>query len=219
MRTLYHFEYSPFSRRTRLALAFKGLTCELREARQNPSFGEEARKLWPLRTTPVLVEADGHAIGDSNAIVRYLDAAYPSASPLWPTKGEALRTSVEVVALVDGALNHIIDLGTRYWALRDHAAWLDVRGELLGRAQASLDGLAARVSAIGPRPLTGESPAAWCAADMWLYTAIVWLAGLPARAASSPNAAQVASLPWVLPAELVRWADAFRARDDVRALG
>jgi hypothetical protein len=65
MRVLYHFARSPFSRRVRLALAHKGLTAELREARANPAFLEEARALSPLRTMPVLLEEDGHAIGDS----------------------------------------------------------------------------------------------------------------------------------------------------------
>jgi glutathione S-transferase len=218
MRTLYHFQNSPFSRRTRLALAFKGLPCELREGRADPAFHEEARKLWPLRTMPVLVEDDGHAIGDSGAIVRYLDAAYPSDRPLWPTEKGALRTAVEAAALVDGALNFLVDVGTRYHALKEHSNWTSVRDELVGRAQAALDSLARLVATIGPRPLTGESPSAWCAADMWVFTAVVWLDGLPARAPTFPAAGQIVSLPWALPAALLRWADAFRVRADVRAL-
>ena len=220
MRTLYHFQFSPFSRRTRLALAQKGLKVELKEGRSNPAFMEEARKLWALRTMPVLVEEDGRALGDSNAIVRYLDAAYPTERALWPTAPEAVRTAGEVASLVDGALNLIIDVGTRYHALRGHAEWGTVQGELVGRAQAALDALGARAAATGPRPLTGTSPDDWCAADMWLFTAIAWLDGLPARAASgqSPLAGQLIALPWSIPAPLLRWCDPFRARDDVRAL-
>jgi hypothetical protein len=60
---------------------------------------------------------------------------------------------------------------------------------------------------------------AWCAADMWLFTAVIWLDGLPARAASGfAAAAQIVALPWSLPASLLRWCDAFRERNDVRAL-
>jgi len=218
MRTLYHFQHSPFSRRTRLALAHKGLEHALREGRSDPSAREEACTLWPPRTMPVLVEEDGRALGDSSAIVRYLDAAYPAGRPLWPTEKEAARTSVEVAALVDGVLNVLVDVGTRYYALHDHGEWSKVQGELVGRAQASLDALSARVAKIGPRPLTGESPDAWCAADMWLFTAVMWLDGLPGRAPQNPTVAQLVSLPWALPTQLVRWAQAFRERADVRAL-
>src|SRR5580692_1629886 len=56
MRTLYHFRLSPYSRRARLALAHKGLDCELRDARENPALLEEARALVPFRTVPVLVD-------------------------------------------------------------------------------------------------------------------------------------------------------------------
>jgi glutathione S-transferase len=217
MRTLYHFQFSPFSRRVRLALAYKGVTYELKEGRANPVAGEEARLLWALRTMPVFVEEDGRALGDSTAITRYLDAAYPSR-PLWPTEPEAARTALQVAALVDGALDLLINTATRYYALRDHAEWTKVQDELVGRAQAALDALGTLVSGIGPRPLTGESMDHWCAADMWLFTAVAWLDGLPARAAKFPNAAQVVSLPWSLPTALLRWCEAFRARDDVRAL-
>ncbi len=216
MRTLYHFEYSPFSRRVRLALAYKGLPHTLKEARVNPAYGEEARRLWPLRTVPVLVEDDGRVIGDSTAIVRYLDAAYPAGRPIWPTDAEALRLSLDVTTLVDGALDALVDVGTRYHALRDHAQWTKVRDEIVGRAQAALDALGAHVAAIGLRPLTEHG---WCAPDIWLYTAIAWLEGLPARAPQNANAAQIVSLAWAIPAPLARWTEAFREREDVRALG
>jgi glutathione S-transferase len=220
MRTLYHFQFSPFSRRTRLALAQKEIAVELKDGRANPAFMQEGRALWPLRTFPVLVEEDGRAIGDSNAIARYLDAAYP-ARPLWPTEPDAAHMAMEVASLVDGALNLIIDVGTRYYALRGHAEWSAVQGELIGRAQDALNALGKRAEATGPRPLTGASPGAWCAADMWLFTAVVWLEGLPARAASgqSPAAAQLVTLPWTIPAPLSKWCDPFRTREDVRALG
>jgi glutathione S-transferase len=221
MRTLYHFQFSPFSRRTRLALAHKGLPVDLKEGRSNPAYLEELRKRWPLRTAPVLVEDDGRALGDSTAIARYLDAAYPTSEPLWPTERDAARTACEVASLVDGALNLLVDLGTRYYALREHSAWAQVQAELLGRAQSALDALSARTAATGPRPLTGSSMDAWCAADMWLFTAVAWLEALPARAASgqSPQASQLVTMPWSIPAPLLRWRDAFVERKDVRALG
>lgn len=216
MRTLYHFQHSPFSRRVRLALAHKGLEHELREGRANPEHGELARKLWPLRTVPVLVEDDGRVVGDSTAITRYLDATYAAEGPLWPADPETLRTALGVTALVDGALDVLVDLGTRFHALRDHAAWGGVKDDLVGRAQSALDALASRVTSLGQRPLSAEG---WSASEIWLVTAVIWLDGLPARAPQNQNAAQILSLGWTLPAALLRWCEPFRARADVRALG
>jgi glutathione S-transferase len=215
MRTLFHFQYSPFSRRVRLALAYKELDCELREAREDLTARARADTLWPLHTIPVLVEEDGAAIGDSTAITRYLDAAYPNTPPLWPTDRESARAGLEVASLVDGALNLIVDLGTRYYALHEHGSWKGVQTELMGRAQRSLDALGARAAASGPAPITRHG---WCAPDMWLFTLIAWLEGAPARRATSPKIAQVLTLPWSIPASLSRWAEAFRARSDVQAV-
>ena len=39
-RVLYHFKMSVFSRRARLALAHKGLDCDMRDGRSNPAFFE-----------------------------------------------------------------------------------------------------------------------------------------------------------------------------------
>ena len=216
MRTLYHFPMSPFSRRTRLVLAHKKLEVSLKDARAEPSLHEEAKKLWPLRTIPVLVDDDGRAVGDSTAISHYLDAAHPTAPRAWPAAPTALRSALEITALVDGALNTIIDLGTRYYALRTHDAWSKVQEEMLGRAQGALDVLADRAASRGTRTLTD---AGWCVADMWLFTTTAWLEGLPARAASFANIAQVLSIPWSLPAPLVQWADGFRDHADVKSLG
>jgi hypothetical protein len=48
---------------------------------------------------------------------------------------------------------------------------------------------------------------------MWLFSAAVWLDGLPARK-GVPNVDQLLSLAWVLPAPIRTWAEAFRAYDD-----
>ena len=73
MRVLYHFARSPFSRRVRLALALKNLPVELREARETPAFRDEATRLYPVKTIPVLVDEDGTVVGDSSAIGLYLE--------------------------------------------------------------------------------------------------------------------------------------------------
>jgi glutathione S-transferase len=215
MRALYHFAMSPFSRRTRLALAHKGLEVELRDARQNPAYMDEVRALNPMRTVPVLVDDDGEAIADSLAITHYLDAAYPAAPALWPADRAARRTALRIAQCVDGAIGTLIDVGTRYYALRGDPAWHSVTSEMVGRAQGALNALGERVGRIGPRPLT---EAGWCAGDIWLYTAVAWLEGLPARASTSANIAQILTLVWSVPASLSRWADAHRERADVRGL-
>jgi glutathione S-transferase len=213
MRVLYHYRYSPFARRARLALAHKGLDVELREARDNPAWAEEARRLVPLRTIPVLVDGE-RAMGDSTAITHWLDRAYPNAPRLWPD-GDDAEAALQVATLVDVALNHVIDLGTRYWALRDHPAWAGVKGELLGRAQTAADALAKRVSSLGRATVASSG---WSAADMALLTMTIWIEGWPGRVTTSPNIAQVSTLGFQLPSGLSRWADAHRGRADVAAL-
>jgi glutathione S-transferase len=214
MRTLYHFTHSPFSRRTRLALAHKGLACELREAGE-ASWREQAGRLVAQKTIPVL--ADGAvALADSNAISRWLDAKYPDTPRVWP-EGEGALASLEVTALVDTALNNIVDIGTRYYPLREHPSFPGVKAEMLGRAQRALDELGVRAEGKLGATL---APGGWSAADMWLYTAAVWLAGLPLRVQSSPNVAQIMAIGgWTLPDAIRRWADTHRARPDVQALG
>jgi len=212
-RTLYHFRYSPFSRRVRLALAHKRLDVTLREGRDDPAAIEEVHKLVPLRTIPVLVDG-GRAMADSTAISRWLDAAYPQAPRLWPD-GDGAFAAVEVATLVDVALNGVIDLGTRYHALREHSSWPIVKAEMLGRAQQATDALARRAADLGAASV---DKGGWSAADMALLTMTLWMEGWPGRASSSPNIAQLMTLGFRLPPELSRWADAHRGRPDVIAL-
>jgi glutathione S-transferase len=213
MRTLYHYRHSPFSRRTRLALAHKGLACELREAREQPAHLEEARGLVAFRTMPVLVD-HGRAMGDSTAIVHWLDLAYPVAPRLWPQNEDAADV-LQVAALVDVVLNGVVDVGTRYNALHGDAAWNTVTTEILGRSARAAQHLAARVGELG-RPTIAR--VGWSAADMWLLTMTIWFETLPSRAATNQHVAQLVGLGFELPAALCRWTDAHRGRDDVRAL-
>jgi glutathione S-transferase len=213
-RILYHFALSPFSRRVRLALAHKSLASELRDGRADPALLDEARAHTPLRTLPVLLEPDGRALGDSTAIAHYLDHAYPDAPQLWP-RADA-HAVFEVATLVDVALNTLVDLGTRFYAARASDAWPGIQKEMIGRAQRALDALGDRVEKLA-QPTVSRS--GWCAADMWLFTAAAWLEGLPSRAPTNANVAQVVSLGWSLPPALSSWMDAHRARSDVHALG
>ncbi|HEY8039706.1 MAG TPA: glutathione S-transferase [Polyangiaceae bacterium] len=214
MRTLYHFQNSPFSRRARLALAHKGLDCALRDGRDDPAALEEARRLVPFRTLPVLIDGT-HALADSGAISHWLDRAYPAAPHLWPD-GEGSDEAFGAAALVDVVLSNVVDTGTRYYALHEHPAWEKVKTEQVGRAQQAAQSLAERVSSLG-RPTMAAS--GWSAADIWVLTMTIWFEGMPARAAVSPNIAQILTLGFVLPPALSRWVDAHRERPDVRALG
>jgi glutathione S-transferase len=213
MRILYHFRFSPFSRRVRLALAHKRLDFELRDARENPAWLEEARRLVPQRTAPVLVD-DSHALGDSNAIAHWLDRAYPEAPVLWPGGEDGYR-ALEIAALVDVALNTTVDTGTRYFPLHRDPAWGEVKSEMLLRVQRALDALGERASSLR-RPTIAAS--GWSAADMWLFTLVDWFEGMPARAAGNQNVTQILSLGLRLPGALSKWAGAHRERPDVRAL-
>lgn len=209
MRTLYHFRFSPFSRRVRLALAHKGLDVELREARDVPAHLEEARKLSPLRTLPVYVD-EGRVLSDSSAIVHWLDRAYPKAPRLWPD-GEHAARALQTAALVDVVLDNVINPGTRYWPLREHPAWASVRDEMLGRARGAAEALAGMVT-------TETIAGPWSAADIYLLAMTLWFESMPARRASSANIAQILTLDFSLPPALSRWADAHRARPDVLSL-
>jgi glutathione S-transferase len=214
MRSLYHFPTSPYSRRVRLALAFKGLEVTMKDARADDALRVEAQGLWPLKTVPVFVD-DGHVLGDSTAILHYLDEVYPAPARLFPAEKSARITALAITQLVDGVLNNVIDVGTRYYPLHEHAAWGDVQSMMLGRANTALQALATRAAENGPKPFTS---AGWCAAEIYLYTMVAWMESLPARA-NLQNIAQILSLPWKLAPELSKWADGFRDRADVKGLG
>lgn len=228
MRTLYHFQTSPFSRRARLALLHKSLEVTLIDARAEPERLEEARRLSAFKTVPLLVEATPPAavragmrtpgalvVGDSTAITHYLDRAYADGPALWPKTATDAPITSEVTALVDLALNIVIDLGARYHGLASHAGWAVIKDEMVGRAQRALDALAEVVTDL---PRDTVTPSGWAVADVWLYTMVAWLETLPERAKTVALPAQIVGLGWKLPPALPRWADSHRDRADVRAL-
>lgn len=212
---LYHFPTSPFARRVRLALAHKGLSATLRDARANPEHLAELRTLNPLHTVPVLLDGE-RVIADSTAIAHYLDRKVPDP-PLWPAGVEG-AAAFELVALTDSTVTVLVDLGIRYSALHDHAGFPAVRAEFVGRVQRALDRLAERVAARGTAPgitLCGER---WSGADMAVYTTVTWLEGLHARAETFAPARRVVDLGWSLPPALSAWAALHRQRADIVAL-
>jgi glutathione S-transferase len=202
---LYHFPTSPFARRVRLALALKGLTPELRDARGVPEHRAEVNRLNPMHTVPVLVD-DERVIVDSTAICHYLERKYPDPA-LWPA-GMAGAEAFEIIALADVVSNILSDCGMRYFALHDDPSFPQVRDNVVGRAQRALAALAARVSTRAPAaPLCGD---AWSGADIAVYCLVTWLEGLPARAAHFPPAGQVLTLGWSVPPALTAWTDQHR---------
>ena len=213
MRTLYHFPTSPFSRRVRLALAHKGLAVELRDTRADVALRDEARIKYPLGTIPVYVDEDGTTLGDSTVICDWLDARYPTP-PLWPTDAPSLAVTRSMAKQVDAVLDLTIDLGTRYYPLHRDPEWTVVKEGLLARAHAGLR----EIVRVVPTDRTTVMASGWSAADIWLYTMVSWLEGLPARAPTHAPAAQIISLGLILPPELSRWAAAHRDRADVQAL-
>jgi glutathione S-transferase len=211
VRVLYQFPTSVFSRRTRLALAYKELEVELRDARADERHLAEARRLSPQGTMPVFVDED-RAVGDSTAIATYLDLAYPDRPTLFPKGAVPAHATLTVVSLVDAAMNTLVELGTRFWALRNDPAWEKVKTERLARAQGSIDA----VAAMATKPhLVGE---AWTVADIWALSAALWVSGMPARAASAPLVAQILTLGFRLPESLVTWAKQHEGRADVKAV-
>jgi glutathione S-transferase len=214
VRRLYQFPLSPYSRRARLILRHKSLEVELVDPRADAAAMEAVRTLYPMRTVPVLVEEDGLVLGDSNAIAQYLERSYPTPN-LWPQESRDIARVSQIMSLTDGALGTLIDLATRYYRLHTHEAWPRVLLEMGGRAQGALDALAALVGGL-EHPTVATT--GWSMGDVWLYTAVAWLEGLPARAPTFANAAQLVSLGWRLPPGLILWADAHRQRPDVLAL-
>jgi len=83
---LYESSASPNSRRVRIFLAEKGV-CVLRvpvDLGAKEQFSEAYARINPRRVVPTLVLADGTAIGEVPAILRYLEEAYPG-TPLLGT--------------------------------------------------------------------------------------------------------------------------------------
>jgi glutathione S-transferase len=95
---LYESTGSPNSRRVRIFLAEKGI-CVSRvpvDLGAKEQFSEAYARINPRRVVPTLVLADGTAIGEVPAILRYLEETYPNA-PLLGTspKDKALVTMWE----------------------------------------------------------------------------------------------------------------------------
>jgi glutathione S-transferase len=76
---LYHSNASPNSRRVRIYLAERAIPAELIpvDLGAKEQFSDAYAAINPRKVVPTLVLADGTAIGEVPAIVRYLDEAFP----------------------------------------------------------------------------------------------------------------------------------------------
>lgn len=95
MRKLYHYILCPFSRKVRIVLGEKKLDFDnvlVRPWEQN----QDLIRLNPEGIAPVLVEEDGKAFANSNAICEYLDEVYFEPNLI----GEAAVQRAEVRRLV-----------------------------------------------------------------------------------------------------------------------
>jgi glutathione S-transferase len=93
---LYSRKISPFAARVRISIQAKNLPVRIIDSPDVNSV--EFARLNPLRRVPVLVFEDGRTLPESDAIVEYLEDAYPQVS-LRPTD-PADRAHVRLVARV-----------------------------------------------------------------------------------------------------------------------
>jgi len=211
-RVLYHFKMSPFSRRARLALAHKGLlaSTELLDARADTAHMDAVKRHSALATVPVFVDG-ARSVVDSTALLHYLDAAYPEAPALLPKDLDAFVRALEVVALVDSILNPVVDLGSRYYWLATSDAWPNTVAERRARIEEAFAKLTELSRSLG-------QDGAWGGAEITLFTALMWFAGLPARIGQTPAIERILALEIVVPEALNAWAAPHYERADVKAL-
>lgn len=84
---LYSFRRCPYAMRARLALAYSGIKCELREVdlKNKP---QELRDISPKATVPALLLPDGRVIEQSLDIIHYALACNDTDGWLYPDKAQ-----------------------------------------------------------------------------------------------------------------------------------
>jgi glutathione S-transferase len=80
---LFTFATSPYARKVRIVLDYKGIAYEPIERCYSLDRKEDLRSTWARAEVPVLVLDDGRAIADSTIISEYLEQVYP-APPVYP---------------------------------------------------------------------------------------------------------------------------------------
>ena len=80
---LFTFATSPYARKVRMVLEYKGLECEMVERCYSLDRKPDLREASERAEVPVLVLDDGRAIADSTIICEYLEDAHPNP-PVFP---------------------------------------------------------------------------------------------------------------------------------------
>lgn len=73
--TLYQYEACPFCWKVRVLMDYKGIPCKVEEV--NPLNKKEIAFSEGYKKVPILIDADGRQVNDSNEIMRHLDKLYP----------------------------------------------------------------------------------------------------------------------------------------------
>ncbi len=96
MRQLYHYWFSPLSRKIRIAMLEKSL--EFEPIIELPWLARhEFAVMNPALSVPVLVEEDGSIISGAYALLEYLEESYPSV----PLMGKDAKSRAEVRRMCD----------------------------------------------------------------------------------------------------------------------
>lgn len=80
---LFTYATSPYARKARMVLEYKGLACETAERCYSLDRKEDLRQASERAEVPVLVLDDARVISDSTIICEYLEDAYPKP-PVFP---------------------------------------------------------------------------------------------------------------------------------------
>ncbi|KAG2236150.1 glutathione S-transferase [Thamnidium elegans] len=110
--TLYGYYRSSASWRVRIALAWKGIEYDLKpiDLVKLEQKTEEYRKLVPTQKVPAFVTKDGKILSQSQAIMEYLEEAYPER-PMFP-KGLYQKAEVrEICQIIACDIHPIQNLG------------------------------------------------------------------------------------------------------------
>jgi len=121
---LYHSPISPHARRVRIFLAEKGLTPTLVpvDLGTGEQHSDAYRAINPRRVVPTLVLADGTAIGEVPAILRYIEEIHPDTPLLGSTpKEKALVTMWERRADLEGFIPAIEAVRNKVAGLKGRA--------------------------------------------------------------------------------------------------
>lgn len=73
--TLYQYEACPFCWKVRVLMSYKGIPCQIEEV--HPLNKKELAFSKDYKKVPILVDAEGRQVNESNRIMQHLDQAYP----------------------------------------------------------------------------------------------------------------------------------------------